>query len=183
VFPLLSKGDAMGTSEAEGLDPAVAAQVVARWWCAYDAGSFDELEELLDDDVHFQCRTDTGTTSFEEFVRAEATGKAQVLDWQTEHRLDSPYPLRHHCSNFHLTGSEGDLHRFLHYLAVTQVKDVFPIPVPGGVVEGALRDRGGRILIADLVIVLDTMDSVPLREVKLLDEVSPGAPGEGGSGS
>lgn len=180
---LLSKGDAMGMSDAEGVDPARAAQVVARWWCAYDAGRFDELDELLDDDAHFQCRTDTGTTSFEEFVRAEANGKAQVLGWQTEHRLDSPYPLRHHCSNFHLTGLDGDLHRFRHYLAVTQVKDVSPVPVPGGVVEGALRDRGGRLLIADLVIVLDTMDSIPLREARLHDEGTPDAPGKGGSGS
>jgi len=149
-----------------GVDASAAAQLLARWWCSYDAGTFDDLEELLDDDAHFQCRTDTGTTTFEEFVTAEAAGKAQVLRWQTEHRLDSPYPLRHHCSNFHLTGSDGDLHHFRHYLAVTQVKDIFPVAVPGGVVQGSLRDRGGRLVIADLTVVLDTMDSVPLRELR-----------------
>jgi hypothetical protein len=147
--------------------PAEAEQVLARWWCAYDEGRFDDLAELLEDDVHFQCRTDTGTTSFEDFVRAEATGRDTVMSWQTQHRLDSPYPLRHHATNFHLTGSEGDRHRFRHYLAVTSVKDAYPAPVPGGVVEGALRQRDdGSLGIVDLIVVLDTMDSVPLRDLR-----------------
>lgn len=150
---------------SDTVDSAQAAQVLNRWWCAYDEGRFDELGDLLDDEAHFQCRTDTGTTSFEEFVRAEAQGKDNVLRWQTQHRLDSPFPLRHHCTNFHLTGVDGDAHRFRHYLAVTQVKDVFPVAVPGGVVDGAVRMRDGRLKIVDLVVVLDTMDSIPLREV------------------
>jgi hypothetical protein len=142
-----------------------AEQLLNRWWCAYDAGRFDELGEILDDDAHFQCRTDTGTTSFEDFVRAETNGKEQVLRWQEHHRLDSPYPLRHSCTNFHVTGVDGDLLRFRHYLAVTTVKDVFPVGVPGGVVEGAVRERDGDLKIADLVVVLDTMDSIPFRDV------------------
>ena len=71
--------------------------MLARWWFAYDAGRFDELAELLESDVHFACRTDTGETSFEEFVRANASGRDAVLRWHTEHRLDRPYPLRHHA--------------------------------------------------------------------------------------
>jgi hypothetical protein len=149
------------------IDVAAAGQVLARWWCAYDAGRFEELGELLDEDVTFRCRTDTGTTDFEEFVRAEGTGRDKVLRWQIAHRLDSPYPLRHHATNFHVTEMAEDRLRFCHYLAVTQVKDVFPTPVPGGVVEGALRRQGdGTWRIAELVVVLDTMDSVPLRELR-----------------
>ena len=89
------------------------------------------------------------------------------MQWQTKHRLDSPYPLRHNATNFHVTVSDGAVHRFRHYLAVTAVKDVFPTAVPGGVVEGSLR-RGddGALRISDLVVVLDTMDSVPLREIR-----------------
>jgi hypothetical protein len=150
----------------EGTDEHTAAALLARWWFAYDAGEFELLTELLDQDAHFQCRTDTGTTSFEDFVRAESNGRDEIMRWQTEHRLDSPFPLRHNITNFHLTGHDGDLVRFRHYLSVTQVKDVMPVPVPGGVVEGALRSRDGVTRIADLVVVLDTMDSVPLRELR-----------------
>jgi len=149
------------------VDLTDAAQLLARWWWAYDAGEFDEMTELLDEDVHFQCRTDTGTTSFEEFVRAEGRGREKVMRWQTQHRLDSPYPLRHNITNFHLVGGDGDEVRFRHYLSVTQVKDVFPTPVPGGVVEGAVRlQSNGALVLSDLVVVLDTMDSVTLRELR-----------------
>lgn len=148
----------------ERIDAATAEQLVARWWCTYDEGDFAGLAALLDEDAHFQCRTDTGTTSFEEFVRAEATGVEEIMRWQTEHRLDSPHPLRHHMTNFHLTSQDGDSAHFRHYLSANQVQDVMPSPVPGGVVDGALRLRQGELRIADLVVVLDTMDSVPLRE-------------------
>jgi hypothetical protein len=149
------------------IDAARAEQVLARWWCAYDEGDFEALGDLLDDEAHFQCRTDTQSTSFEEFVRADVTGRDKVLRWQTQHRLDSPYPLRHNATNFHLTGEVTGRSAFRHYLAVTQVKDVFPAPVPGGVVTGALREGGdGALRIVDLVVVLDTMDSVPLRELR-----------------
>lgn len=152
---------------SETVDRAAAEQTLARWWFAYDEGRFEELAALLEDDAHFQCRTDTGTTTFEEFVRAEATGRDEVMRWQTEHRLDSPYPLRHTSSNFHVTDSEGDRVRFRHYLSVTEVKDVYPAFVPGGVVEGALRRRpDGSYGLLDLVVVLDTMDSVPLRQLR-----------------
>ena len=149
------------------IDPTAAQQLLARWWFAYDAGRFDELRTLLTDDVHFACRTDTGTTSFEEFVRADSRGRDEVMHWQTEHRLDSPYPLRHHVTNFHLTDGDGEHHRFRHYLVVTQVKDVFPAFVPGGVVEGVVRAEGDGLRIAEVVVILDTMDSVPLRELDL----------------
>jgi hypothetical protein len=149
------------------IDPTEAEQLLARWWCAYDEGLFDEMRGLLDEDIHFQCRTDTGTTSFEEFVRAEGRGRDTVMRWQTQHRLDSPYPLRHHLTNFHLVTLDGDEARFRHYLSVTQVKDVFPTAVPGGVIEGAVRRQpGGGLAISDLALVLDTMDSVPLRELR-----------------
>ena len=149
------------------IDVTAAEKLLARWWCAYDAGEFEEMPTLLDEDVHFQCRTDTGTTSFEEFVRAEGRGRDKVMRWQTQHRLDSPYPLRHNITNFHLVGDDGDGPRFRHYLSVSQVKDVFPTPVPGGVVEGAVRRQSdGALVISDLVVVLDTMDSVTLRDLR-----------------
>jgi hypothetical protein len=148
------------------VDPIAAQQLLARWWSAYDEGEFDVLTELLDESATFRCRTDTGATDFEDFVRAEAHGREQVVTWQTQHRLDSPYPLRHHATNFHLTGTDGGEAGFRHYLSVTQVQDVFPTPVPGGVVNGAVRlQEDGSLRIADLEVVLDTMTSVPLREL------------------
>ena len=148
------------------IDPVAAQQLVAHWWSAYDEAEFDVLADLLDDDATFRCRTDTGTTDFEDFVRAEAHGRDQIMKWQTQHRIDSPYPLRHHATNFHLTGADADEAGFRHYLAVTQVQDVFPTPVPGGVVNGAIRRQDdGTLRIADLEVVLDTMTSVPLREL------------------
>jgi 3-phenylpropionate/cinnamic acid dioxygenase small subunit len=148
------------------IDAHTAAQLMARYWCCYDEGEFDVLAELLDEDVAYRVRTDTGTTTFEEFVRAEATGRDQVMRWQTEHRLDSPYPLRHSLTNFHVTERDGDLLRFRHYLVVNSVKDVFPAPVPGGVVDGAMLERDGALRIAELRVTLDTMDSVPFREAR-----------------
>lgn len=157
----------MTRSNGVTIDRSEAEQLMARWWCCYDEGLFHAMADLLDEKVHFQCRTDTGTTSFEEFVRAEAAGRDEVMQWQTEHRLDSPFPLRHHMSNFHLTDGDGDEYRFRQYLSVTQVKDMSPTPVPGGVVEGAIRRQDdGSLRISDMVVILDTMDSVTLRDLR-----------------
>ncbi len=53
------------------IEPAAVQDLVARWWWNYDEGNFDVLTLLLTDDVHFSCRTDSGTTDYEEFVRAD----------------------------------------------------------------------------------------------------------------
>ena len=53
------------------IEPSQVQDLVARWWWNYDEGNFDVLASLLTDDAHFTCRTDTGTTDFEEFVRAD----------------------------------------------------------------------------------------------------------------
>ena len=53
------------------IDIATVQELVGRWWLNYDEGEFDVLTGLLTDDVHFSCRTDTGMTDYEEFVRAD----------------------------------------------------------------------------------------------------------------
>ena len=150
------------------VDATAAQQLLARWWCAYDAGRFDELRTLLTDDVHFACRTDTGTTSFEEFVRADSRGHDEVMRWQTEHRLDSPYPLRHHATNFHLTDADG---RATRASATTsrspRCRTSRRCSCPAGSSKGTVRAEGGGLRIAELVVILDTMDSVPLRQLDL----------------
>src|SRR5690349_16810425 len=51
------------------IEPAALQDVLARWWFNYDEGNFDVLASSLTEDAHFTCRTDTGATDFEDFVR------------------------------------------------------------------------------------------------------------------
>ena len=56
-------------------------ETIHRWWFNYDEGRFDLLEELLTDDVEFTSRTDSGTHPFEDFIRSEQSGRADVMAW------------------------------------------------------------------------------------------------------
>jgi hypothetical protein len=150
------------------IEPAPLQDLLARWWFNYDEGNFDVLASLLTDDAHFSCRTDTGTTDFEEFVRADVSGRDDVMRWQSEHRLDSPYPLRHHGTNVHVVEQRGDEATFASYIHVTQVVDLQVTTVPAGVVRGAVRQDGDRLRICDLEVVLDTMTSQPFRATRSL---------------
>ena len=129
----------------------------------YDERNFDALTGLLTDDVHFSCRTDTGTTEYEEFVRADATGRDAVMGWQIDHRLNSLYPLRHNCSNIHVVAENGEEASFRSYILVTAIE--------GGVVvqsttlvSGRVRRDGEALLLAELEVVLDTKESVLFRD-------------------
>src|SRR5829696_4728724 len=57
------------------IEPAAIQDLVSRWWFNYDEGNFKVLGELLTEDAHFSCRTDTGATDYEEFVRADYKGR------------------------------------------------------------------------------------------------------------
>ena len=137
--------------------------LIARWWWNYDEGNFDVLTSLLTDDVHFSCRTDTGTTDYEEFVRADHTGRDEVMAWQTDHRLNSPYPLRHNGTNVHLTGQQGDEASFSSYIFVSQIVGGVA-PLSTAIVNGKVRRDGDGLLLAELEVVLDTMDSKVFSE-------------------
>ncbi len=145
------------------IETAAIQDLIARWWWNYDEGNFTVLEELLTEDVHFSCRTDTGATDYEEFVRADRTGRAEVMAWQTDHRLNSPYPLRHNGTNVHVLGQRGSEATFSSYIFVSQIVGGV-VPLSTGIVNGAVRgdDRGLRI--AKLEVVLDTMESKPFNE-------------------
>jgi len=45
------------------IEPAAVADLLSKWWFNYDEGHFDVLRDLLTDDVHFTCRTDTDTVA------------------------------------------------------------------------------------------------------------------------
>ena len=145
------------------IEPAAVQDLIARWWWNYDEGNFDVLTSLLTDDVHFSCRTDTGTTDYEEFVRADHTGRDEVMAWQTDHRLNSPYPLRHNGTNVHLTGQQGDEASFSSYIFVSQIVGGVA-PLSTAIVNGKVRRDGDGLLLAELEVVLDTMDSKVFSE-------------------
>ncbi len=145
------------------IDAAAVQDLVARWWWNYDEGNFKVLTELLTDDVHFSCRTDSGTTDYEEFVRADYTGREAVMAWQTDHRLHSPYPLRHNGTNVHIVEQRGDEATFASYIFVSQIVGGVS-PLSTAIVNGRVRREGGTLLLADLEVVLDTMESKPLNE-------------------
>jgi hypothetical protein len=135
--------------------------LVARWWWNYDEGNFDVLVALLTEDVHFSCRTDTGTTDYEEFVRADHTGRDAVMAWQTDHRLHSPYPLRHNGTNLHIVEQRGDEATFSSYIFVSQIAGGVS-PLSTAIVNGVVRREGDALRLAELEVVLDTMESKEL---------------------
>lgn len=148
------------------IDPAALADLLGKWWFNYDEGNFDLLLELLTDDVHFTCRTDTDTVAWAEFAKADMHGRDTVMYWQTEHRRASPYPLRHNGSNAHIVEQRGGSATFASYIYVTQIVNESPAPIPGGIVRGVVRVEDGTLRIAEMHVVLDTMTSDVFSNVK-----------------
>ena len=147
------------------IDAASVHDLISRWWFHYDQGDFDELKRLVTSDVHFACRTDTGTTDYEDFVRADLHGRDDVISWQRQHRLDSPYPLRHNGTNVHIVDHRGTEATFASYIFVTQITEGVS-NLSTAIVRGTVRDEDSTLLLADLDVTLDTMTSRPLREVR-----------------
>src|SRR5689334_25269695 len=148
------------------IDPAALADLLGKWWFNYDEGNFDVLPQLLTEDVHFTCRTDTDTVAWAEFAKADMRGRDTVMYWQTEHRRASPYPLRHNGANAHIVEQRGDVATFASYIYVTQIVNESPAPIPGGIVHGAVRLEGETLRIAEMHVVLDTMTSDVFSNVK-----------------
>jgi hypothetical protein len=142
------------------IEPAAVQDLIGRWWWNYDQGNFDVLAGLLSSDVHFSCCTDTGTTDYEEFVRADFTGRDAVMAWQTDHRVNSPYPLRHNGTNVHVVESNDDGAAFASYIFVTQIVDHAVATLSTAVVNGEVRIDAGSLRISRLEVILDTMNSV-----------------------
>jgi len=145
------------------IEAAAIQDLIGRWWFNYDEANFTVLEELLTGDAHFSCRTDSGSTDYEEFVRADYSGRDAVMAWQTDHRLNSPYPLRHNGTNVHVVEQRGDEATFTSYIFVSQIVDGVS-PLSTAIVNGAVRRDGGSLRISELEVVLDTIASKPLNE-------------------
>lgn len=152
------------TNSSSTITAAEAGELVSRWWFTYDQGETDRFGEFFADDVVFTVGVDDPTVAWAEFATAERSGFDEVVAWQTEHRLDSPSPLRHHSSNFHLTGGAGDEVTFASYILVNHIVDEFPAMLPSGVVRGTVRRVGEELRLARLDVVLDVRSSTALRE-------------------
>ena len=75
---------------AEAPSASEITELLAHWWYRYDEGRVDELSDLLTADATFRVRTDTGTTDYEAFVRADFTGAEEIVFWQAKHRGRQP---------------------------------------------------------------------------------------------
>ena len=159
-----SQGGEVTDTNGTAITAADAQELMSRWWHLYDEGRMDELTELFTEDASFHCRSDSGATPYEEFVTAHLSGRDEVMAWQRQHRADSPYPLRHHGTNFIVTErAEGQI-SFSSYLYVTQVENVVPVGVSSAVVDGTIRSEGGTLRLSEMHLVLDMTDSVAFKD-------------------
>jgi hypothetical protein len=143
--------------------------LVGSWWFDYDQGDRAAWPRYFTPDARFTCRSDSGQTDFEDFIRADLTGRDEVLAWNTEHRNASPYPLRHFVTNLHLVATENphpDETAFRSYLFCTHIVGTAVANLASGRVLGTARtdpaDSTARL--ADLRVTLDFTDSVPFTE-------------------
>lgn len=139
-------------------------EFIAGFWFHYDQGHFDELAVRIADDMEYLSRSDSGACPFEELLAAELHGGAETLAWLTAHRLENPYPLRHHATNVFRTGTSGDVTTARFYLFVNQITNNVPFDVSSGVVDVGIRHGDAGLVFTSMVVVLDAEDSVPFAE-------------------
>ncbi|HXZ61810.1 MAG TPA: nuclear transport factor 2 family protein [Acidimicrobiales bacterium] len=152
----------MPTAKEEGEQMVLLSDLqslVAGWWFDYDQGNFDAWPGYFTADARFSCRSDSRATAFEEFVTADVRGRDAVLAWNTQHRKDSPYPLRHNGTNIHVVSGGEDACRFRSYIFVTQIVGMGVSPLASGVVVGAARREDGELRFSEMEVVLDFTDS------------------------
>ena len=140
-------------------------ELIHRWWVEYDEGRLDVLEGLLTEDCHATSRTELGTHPHEAFIASDNRGRAAVMAWKKEHRAHSPYPLRHHAANVHVTAERHDEVDVESYLFVTQIVDRRPSALSSGFVHWTLVRTDDGYRVRDQHTVLDSIESAPFEEV------------------
>src|SRR4029453_16070426 len=90
-------------------------------------------------------------------------GCTEMMAWQRQHRLDSPYPLRHNGTNVHIVERRDSEADFRSYIYATQIVEGVS-NLSTGIVTGTVRQGGDDLRLAALHVVLDTMTSTPLRD-------------------
>ncbi len=142
-------------------------EFIGDFWYHYDEAHYDELAASYADDVHYVTRSDSGASPFEELMSPELTGRDAVMEWLSEHRKQSPYPLRHHATNVHRTGTDGDVTRARFYILVNQIANFVPFSVSSGVVNVGVRREATGLVFTEMDVVLDATDSVLLSQLSV----------------
>lgn len=140
-------------------------EFIAGFWYHYDEAHYDELAARYADEVRYVSRSDSGASPFEELMSPELRGRDAVMAWLSEHREQSPYPLRHHATNVHRTGSDGAVTRARFYLFVNQIANFVPFAVSSGVAEVGVRRGTTGLEFTEMDVVLDTTNSVSLSDL------------------
>ncbi|MFP1153674.1 nuclear transport factor 2 family protein [Mycobacterium sherrisii] len=140
-------------------------EFIADYWYHYDEAHYAELAACHADDVHYLTRSDSGASPFEELMSPELTGRETVMEWLSEHRKQSPYPLRHHATNLYRTGTDGEVTRARFYLFVNQITNFVPFAVSSGVVNIGVRRGPNGLELTHMDVVLDTTNSVLIAEL------------------
>lgn len=136
---------------------------VGEFWYHYDQADYPQMGAAFADDAVYLSRSDSGACPFEEALAADLSTAAAIVPWLTEHRQSSPYPLRHHATNLHVIGTDGDITYARFYLFVNQVTNFVPFAVSSGVTEVGVR-RGGSsgLQFTKMSVILDATNSEPL---------------------
>jgi SnoaL-like protein len=140
-------------------------EFISGYWYHYDEAHYDEMGAAKAADIRFVTRSDSGASPFEELMSPELHGRDAVMEWLIDHRKQSPYPLRHHATNVHRTGTDGDVTRVRFYIFVNQIANFVPFAVSSGVVNGAVRRGVNGLEFTDMEVILDTTSSVLLSEL------------------
>jgi hypothetical protein len=140
-------------------------EFIAGFWYHYDEAHYDELAARYAKDVHYVTRSDSGASPFEELMSPELRGRETVMEWLSEHRKQSPYPLRHHATNVHRIGTDGEVTRVRFYIFVNQIANFVPFAVSSGVVHVGIRREASGLAFTEMEVVLDTQNSVLLSEL------------------
>ncbi len=140
-------------------------EFIATFWYRYDEAHYDELAASYSEDVHYLTRSDSGSSPFEDLMSPELHGRDAVMEWLSEHREQSPYPLRHHASNVHRTGTDGGVTRARFYIFVNQVANFVPFAISSGVVSVGVRRGANGLEFTEMDVVLDATNSVLLSEL------------------
>ncbi len=140
-------------------------EFIAGFWYHYDEAHYDELAARYADDVHYVSRSDSGASPFEELMSPELHGRDAVMEWLSEHRNQSPYPLRHHASNVHRIGTDGEVTRVRFYIFVNQIAQFVPFAVSSGVTEVGVRRGANGLEFTEMNVILDTTNSMLLSEL------------------
>lgn len=139
-------------------------EFIAGFWYHYDEAHYDELAARYAGDVRYVSRSDSGASPFEELMSPELRGRDAVMEWLTDHREQSPYPLRHHATNLHRIGTDGDVTRARFYIFVNQIANFVPCAVSSGVAEVGVRRGSAGLEFTEMDVILDTTNSELLAE-------------------